>query len=129
MVGGTVNKDTHRYIIQRMSNFVEMLCDWTWCMDDDERHWMEYTMFFEVQVPGVNEQACTVALSPCHVPGVGRTHNLRLIGQDRDPVPVVGSLLASQGMTNCSGHAKWPLVDGELPDFQRTLAFIGEIEH
>ncbi|ELU12798.1 hypothetical protein CAPTEDRAFT_217181 [Capitella teleta] len=28
MVGGTVNKDTHRYIIQRMSNSVEMLCDW-----------------------------------------------------------------------------------------------------
>uniref|UniRef100_X2ANI6 Uncharacterized protein n=1 Tax=Capitella teleta TaxID=283909 RepID=X2ANI6_CAPTE len=28
MVGGTVNKDTHRYIIQRISNFVEMLCDW-----------------------------------------------------------------------------------------------------
>jgi hypothetical protein len=31
MVGGTVNKDTHRYIIQRMSNFVEMLCDWWVC--------------------------------------------------------------------------------------------------
>ncbi|ELU11261.1 hypothetical protein CAPTEDRAFT_190732 [Capitella teleta] len=32
MVGGTVNKDTHQYIIQRMSNFVEMLCD---CLETD----------------------------------------------------------------------------------------------
>ncbi|ELT98614.1 hypothetical protein CAPTEDRAFT_190830 [Capitella teleta] len=32
-------------------------------------------------------------------------------------------------MTNCSGYVKWPLVDGKLPDFQQTLAFIGEIEN